>query len=118
MRMDFHDFECQCSIHSSTIYSSYYSWNGISGFIVFDIVFCNEVKKGMSKQLSRIDELYKKTVSNLAKDVRIDYCEMVIDKAQLILENGKGYLMKKHKEELLKKITVAQNEIEQIHNGC
>ena len=43
--MDFHDFECQCSIHSSTIYSSYDSWNGLTDIIVFIVVFDHKIRE-------------------------------------------------------------------------
>jgi len=114
MCMDFHDFECQCSIHPSTIYHSCCSWYGVAGFVVFDIVFCNEDEKCMSNQLASIDELYKSTIRSQSKEIRLAYCNIVIDKAQSVLELMGNKLTQDHKKELKEKIVAAQKEVEKI----
>ncbi|MFH1320606.1 MAG: hypothetical protein ABII90_08135 [Bacteroidota bacterium] len=69
----------------------------------------------MSIFLSEIDKLYREIVSKTTKDIRIDYCNRVIDKAQFVLETTKKYLSKYQKEQLREKIIAAQKEIEMIN---
>ncbi len=69
----------------------------------------------MSKSLSEIDTLYKETISKQSKEVRLDYCNMVIDKAQFVLEKTRKDLAQNHKKELREKIVAAQNEVEEIN---
>lgn len=66
------------------------------------------------KSLSEIDALYKETISNQSKEVRLDYCNMVIDKAQFVLEKTRKSLTQNHKKDLKEKIIAAQKEVEKI----
>ena len=69
----------------------------------------------MSKFLSEIDALYKETISKQSKEVRLDYCNMVIDKAQFVLEKTRKELAPNHKKDLKEKIVAAQNEVVKIN---
>jgi len=65
----------------------------------------------MGKTLSDIDVNYKDIVSQLSMNMRIDYCNNVVDKAQFILEKKRKHLSPKQKEELRVMILAAQGEI-------
>ena len=62
--------------------------------------------------LSNIDELYKDIVSELQHDVRIVYCNKVIDKAQFVLEITRRYLGENHKKTFTERIRATQKEFE------
>jgi len=64
--------------------------------------------------LSDIDELYKQTVSKLPKKERLDYCDLYIDKAQLILAKNGRLLSDNQKDNLQQMIQAAQREIKKL----
>ncbi len=71
----------------------------------------------MSESLSEIDSIYKDTISKLPPKERIAHCEHLIDKAQHNLMGNKTYMNENLREQLMKIITAAQQEIKQLEKN-
>ena len=65
----------------------------------------------MKKTLAEYDDLYRNSIQNMDKDVRIQYCYDLIDKNQEILASRGSDLPKLKRFELTSLIEAAQKEL-------
>ena len=70
----------------------------------------------MKKPLVEYDDLYRNSIINMDKDVRIQYCYDIIDKSQGLLATQGDNLPKLKKFELSNLIEAAQKEVELLRN--
>lgn len=66
------------------------------------------------KILKEMDSLYKNTISSLPHEERINYCESLIDKAQLNLVRNKKFIDSSLAEQLQAIIIAAQCELKNL----
>lgn len=64
-----------------------------------------------------MDSVYENTISKLPKKERIEYCENLIDKAQLNLVRNKKHINKNLEEQLYQLILAAQTELQNLINN-
>jgi len=85
--------------------------------ILFTILISEfwSIKIFMKKQLSEIDSVYDDTICKLPKQIRLEYCEHLIDKMQLNITKNRKYIGNNLKEQLIEIITAAQNEVQKIN---
>lgn len=70
----------------------------------------------MKKHLTEIDSVYDGVICKLSKQRRLEYCERLIDKAQLGITINKKYIGDSLKEQWMETIIAAQNEMQKINN--
>ncbi|MDO8998436.1 MAG: hypothetical protein Q7W45_01630 [Bacteroidota bacterium] len=68
------------------------------------------------ESLEQIDSLYNTTISKLPKKERVEYCENLIDNAQLNLVRNKKHINKELENQLYNLILSAQAELNKLRN--
>lgn len=66
--------------------------------------------------MAHIDEDYDQDIRRLSDEIRVSYCNKVIDRAQFVLEKSGRYLSSEAKEQLMEIVSLAKDEITRIES--